>query len=215
MNPIYAPGEPIQYDSYLVPNVNVHNPISRTVYLPGAGIGRDARLGGSIRTGLSSGVNSFNFLQVTADMRPCDGGEEETVYVPCYWGVQPVITNLTLETTVSGLQTTSSTMIEGQLPLVINVRLSAAPTGTVTLGFSHNFGIDAQDISWSNGNTLDANNFNSGRDVVITLFDDNQLEPQEIKQITFTGSGANMSITGVTMNITIIDNDGLEPPIEP
>ena len=214
--PVFAPGEPLQYDSYLVPDARNDNPISRITYLPGAGPGLTRGRGGSIRTGLGSGVNSFNFLQVEADMSTCGGSETETVYVPCYWGSAPVIENLALESRVSGLLTTTAQMIEGQLPLLINIRLDSAPSGTVTLGFSHTFGTDVQSITWIGGNTLDGSNYNTGRDVSIVLVDDIFIEPIEVKTITFTGTGTNMSITGVQVTVSIIDNDGIieDPPIE-
>ena len=50
-------------------------------YLPGG----DWRRGGSDNH-VPSGVNSFTFLEVKADMRSVGGGTDPlVVYVPCYW----------------------------------------------------------------------------------------------------------------------------------
>ena len=77
---------PAAHDSNMAWVSGVRNTIGVTgarslTYLPGG----DWRRGGSDNH-VPGGVNSFNFLEVRADMGSVGGGATPlTVYVPCYW----------------------------------------------------------------------------------------------------------------------------------
>jgi hypothetical protein len=62
---------------------------------------------------------------------------------------------------------------------------------------------------------LTSSNWNTGVTLVATLVDDNLEEPNQNASVTFSGSGTNATITGVTVLVTIFDNDGFGPPQDP
>ena len=145
------------------------------------------------------------------------GGTAQTVvYVPCYWGDAVPQQSLQLLAYRDELQVSNTSMIEGGDPLVLSIRLSAQPVNNVTVSFSHTFGFQAQSVSWSGTNVLTSSNWNTGVTLVINLVDDNVEEPNQNVSVTLSGSGTNATITGVTVLVTIFDNDGgIGPPQEP
>jgi hypothetical protein len=144
------------------------------------------------------------------------GGTAQTVvYVPCYWGDAVPQQSLQLTAYREELQVSGTSMVEGGDPLVLSIRLNEQPVNNVTVSFSHTFGFQAQSVSWSGTNVLTSSNWSTGVTLVINLVDDNVEEPNQNVSITFTGSGTNATVTGVTVSVTIFDNDGGFQPPEP
>lgn len=203
---------PSQHDGYLVPDFDPNYPIDSLTYLPG---GKPDRRN-SLRNTNGNGLSSFSFLELEADMSGLVGGTAQTVvYVPCYWGDAVPQQSLQLTAYREELQVSGTSMVEGGDPLVLSIRLNEQPVNNVTVSFSHTFGFQAQSVSWSGTNVLTSSNWSTGVTLVINLVDDNVEEPNQNVSITFTGSGTNATVTGVTVSVTIFDNDGGFQPPEP